>query len=110
MIRMCALPGAVASREAPKGSVGIVPPEDGFGWSGRHPGGGGSGLVAPIHGPQRARAPRGFVIADEPPEAGMFEPLDKDNTERSASNRKTMTIIWAIVGVSVVVLVLVSFM
>ncbi len=40
----------------------------------------------------------------------MFEPLDKDNTERSASNRKTMTIIWAIVGVSVVVLVLVSFM
>ena len=40
----------------------------------------------------------------------MFEPLGESDTERTVGNRKMMRIIWAIVGVVVLVFLAIAFM
>jgi len=39
----------------------------------------------------------------------MFEPLGESDSERTGSNRRTMRIVWAVVGVVVLVFLVVAF-
>ena len=80
----------------PKGSVGIVPPEDNLGWSGRHPNRSWATRNAPRCRNQAATIRR----------AHMFDSLT--DSEKKGSGR-TMKIIWIVIVIVAVILAVVSF-
>ena len=84
-----------------------MPPEDGFGWSGRHP----------VHRRRRrtdagagaVREPRTHIRrfpGVEQPEGEMFEPLA--DTEKKSTGR-SMKVIWIVIVVAAVILAVISF-
>ncbi len=54
---------------------------------------------------QRGPDPAGHV-----PEVKVFEPLGESDSERSGGNKKAMTMIWIVVGVSVIAMVAFALM
>lgn len=84
-----------------QGSVGIVPPEDNLGWSGRHP----------ADCRQRGRTAEPEPHGEHFPAATdrrpcMFEPLG--DAEKKTTGR-TMRIIWIVIAVVAVILAVISF-